>query len=363
VIDAGEGCDPAITEGPCPGLCLPNCTCAVCGDGIIEAPVEECDGTNAAACPGLCSPTRCNCVSATTDTCEEPHLIDTLPAVDRQDTTNATSAIADPPFACTGDPGNGDRSVWYLLTAPATGRVRVDSVDSTVDTLLNAYVGTCNALQPIACSYMTDALLRGRLDFSVTQGASYLIEAAGYAGNPPGEIVLTVDLVPCGDGIVDPGEQCDPGADTCATGACTPECECLPVATDECADAAVAMTLPLAVSVGAWNITGNATDPKLACARQPANPVPSAWFRFRAPMDGIVDVDTGGSEFDTVLGVFTGSCGALASVGCDDDGGSNLTSLLSVPVTAGVDYTVVVTPWLHVFPGRLSLSIAYEPPQ
>ncbi len=43
--DGGDGCS----------SCLPNCTCAVCGNGVAEAPVEQCDTTDAAACPGLCN--------------------------------------------------------------------------------------------------------------------------------------------------------------------------------------------------------------------------------------------------------------------------------------------------------------------
>ncbi|MBI4818448.1 MAG: hypothetical protein HY791_19435 [Deltaproteobacteria bacterium] len=52
----GEQCDGA--DAPeCPGLCQVDCTCpttAVCGDGVVNQPTEQCDGVDDGACPGLC---------------------------------------------------------------------------------------------------------------------------------------------------------------------------------------------------------------------------------------------------------------------------------------------------------------------
>ncbi len=80
-------------------------------------------------------------------------------------------------------------------------------------------------------------------------------------------------------------------------------------------------------------------DPTPSCAFEFGNAV---WYKWTAPADGVVTVDTIGSSFDTVLGVYSGSCDALTHVGCNDDGGGNLTSLLTHPVTAGVTYYYVV---------------------
>jgi hypothetical protein len=47
----------------------------------------------------------------------------------------------------------------------------------------------------------------------------------------------------------------------------------------------------------------------------------SVWFRFRAPRSGPLTIDTGGSEFDTVLAVYTGrDASHLRLVKKDDDG-------------------------------------------
>jgi hypothetical protein len=55
-----------------------------------------------------------------------------------------------------------------------------------------------------------------------------------------------------------------------------------------------------------------------------------------------VTVDTIGSSFDTVLAAYSGGCGSLSRVDCDDDSGGNLTSKLTHPVSAGVTYYYMV---------------------
>jgi hypothetical protein len=46
-------------------LCVPAAVDPVCGDGVVEPPVEECDGTSNAACPASClppgGPNECTC--------------------------------------------------------------------------------------------------------------------------------------------------------------------------------------------------------------------------------------------------------------------------------------------------------------
>jgi hypothetical protein len=64
------------------------------------------------------------------------------------------------------------------------------------------------------------------------------------------------------------------------------------------------------------------------------------WFTFRASVTGMVTIDTCPSDFDTLLEVFTGSCGALTSIGCDNDSCGNLKSSLTFPTLAGTVYHI-----------------------
>ncbi|MFQ5494210.1 MAG: IPTL-CTERM sorting domain-containing protein, partial [Phycisphaerae bacterium] len=63
--EAGEQCD-GTDDAACPGLCQADCTCGtpppICGDNLVNQASEACDGTDDAACPGLCL-ADCSCGS------------------------------------------------------------------------------------------------------------------------------------------------------------------------------------------------------------------------------------------------------------------------------------------------------------
>jgi hypothetical protein len=365
LVQGDEECEPSV-EGYCFIGCLPDCTCAQCGNGVIESPFEVCEPTDDTACPGSCSAQTCVCLSPTTDSCEAPRELEPLPAVDRQSTVGATIGSADPAFPCghSGALVPHEGTVWYALTAPGTGRITADTAGSRFDSVLAAYTGTCDALTRVACNDDTQFVLQARIDFPVVGGTRYLLQAAPYLGQSPGDLVLAADFRPCGDAALDQGEECEPDLpETCPMGACSQLCECLVPAADECADAVVATELPIHVRLAAFQSTGAAADPLLVCAPLPPPLTPSTWFRFLAPQDGIVRVATEGSDYDTMLGVLMGECGDLTLGWCDDDSGAGYTSVIEHSVIAGVTYTIFVKPW-HLDPAdRLELTIAYEEPE
>jgi hypothetical protein len=81
-------------------------------------------------------------------------------------------------------------------------------------------------------------------------------------------------------------------------------------------------------------------------ADAPGNPVldcvsgfgHAVWYEFTAPVAGRLLVDTFGSDYDTGLGLFTGSCDSLTQVGCNDDAGGGVTSQVILPTMAGTTY-------------------------
>lgn len=72
----------------------------------------------------------------------------------------------------------------------------------------------------------------------------------------------------------------------------------------------------------------------------------SQWFSYSAESDGNLMISTGGSDFDTVLAVYTGdgsSFDTLTLLACDDNGGPNgITSLVRFPAKKGTTYFVAV---------------------
>ena len=118
----------------------------------------------------------------------------------------------------------------------------------------------------------------------------------------------------------------------------------MPVApNDNCANA-------LAIGVGTQPLldTRSATtavaDPIQQCTLGGASKNSrSVWFRYTPSGTGSAIVNTVGSSYDTVLTVYTGTCAALSTVGCDDDGAINMASRVQLNVAAGTSYLIEVT--------------------
>jgi hypothetical protein len=68
------------------------------------------------------------------------------------------------------------------------------------------------------------------------------------------------------------------------------------------------------------------------------------WYSFVAPFETFYGVDTTLSDYDTVVSVYTGSCGSLSRVACSDDFGnpadSATRSVLAFSTTPGVTYLI-----------------------
>ncbi|MDT4966386.1 MAG: hypothetical protein QOJ64_1123 [Acidobacteriota bacterium] len=73
----------------------------------------------------------------------------------------------------------------------------------------------------------------------------------------------------------------------------------------------------------------------------------SVWYTWQAPSSGSVTFTTAGSEFDTVLAIYTGtSVSGLTLIGNNDDVVSgNTSSSVTFTATAGVTYRIAVDGW------------------
>lgn len=69
----------------------------------------------------------------------------------------------------------------------------------------------------------------------------------------------------------------------------------------------------------------------------------SVWWTWTPAVSGTAEISTVGSDFDTVLGVYTGtSVGSLTERASNDDGGAAETSLVRFSVTADTAYQIAV---------------------
>ena len=76
-----------------------------------------------------------------------------------------------------------------------------------------------------------------------------------------------------------------------------------------CINAIVIPSAPYMNSANTGTTTMDATDPLPGCGNNSREK--TVWYRFTAPSIGTVTVSTLGSNYDTILAAYTGSCSSL----------------------------------------------------
>ena len=153
-----------------------------------------------------------------------------------------------------------------------------------------------------------------------------------------GEEIVVTDLAPA-------SPQAAPAADTCA--AASP----LELSFAKTADGSGTLT----------NLyTEEATDPILSCMfSAPSNlrGYRTAWHVLVAGDTGVVTVTTEGTDYDTVVGVFDGSCDSLRPIACSDDTIGFQTSV-TFQVVRGRAYYIEVADYHSGTPGAATLRLS-----
>ncbi len=166
-LDAGEQCDIGH-DAACPGSCLPNCQCPVCGDGQVNQTSEQCDGSDDSVCPGQCQ-ANCTCAAAVCG--------------------NGTKEAGE---QCDG----GD-------DAACPGHCQGDC--------------TCGA-------FCGDGIVNGSEQCDGAASGGACPASACQANCTCGPF--------CGNNQIDPGEQCDGNGTGACLGTCQSDCQCSPVCGD-----------------------------------------------------------------------------------------------------------------------------------
>ena len=265
-----------------------------------------------------------NEIVVTNDLCENAIAVD-CGATYTGDTSDFSSLGA-PEEAC-GTALNTAPGAWHTLTIPADGdyNVTVDTFNSTFDTKLGVFSGSCDALVCVGGNDDTGGL-QSEVSFVGTASETYTIYVTGFGANAG-----VYDLNVACEFIVPPGDTCD---------------------------TALAVDCGTTATGDTSNFT-NTGAPEEACGTT-LNTAPGAWHTLTIPADGDynVTVDTFGSAFDTKLGVFSGSCDALVCVGGNDDTGG-LQSEVSFVGTASETYILYVTGFA-TNAGVYNLNVACE---
>jgi len=138
---------------------------------------------------------------------------------------------------------------------------------------------------------------------------------------------------------------------------------------DACGSARVISYSPYSDSINTSSATVDTlpNEPSPSCSPVPgAGMYNSVWYTVSPAYNGTAVIDTLGSNYDTILSVYTGACGALTEVpsGCNDDQNPNppyvLQSYLSIPMTAGTTYYIMVSS-VSIGGGDLTLNFNFAP--
>jgi kumamolisin len=316
------------------------------------------------------------------------------------DNSGATREPGEPEI--TGNPGGS--SIWYVWTASFTGPITFTTFGSSFNTLLGVYTGTnVAALTLVTSDDDYGNTPASSVTFSATAGVQYYIAVDGYNG-ATGSVVLnwsrdsslpvvtgfTPAAGPIGTTLTISGSDFT-GATVASLG--TTSLDFTVVSDTEITAIVPAGSVTGLISVGNLLGTVNSAN-QFTVTAAPSNdtfatsipligsPVhttganvgagleqgdPSiagnpggarVWWSWTAPTTGVYAISTQGSNFDTLLAVYTGnSINSLSLVAANDDdpaGGS--TSYVTITATAQQQYQIAVD-GLNGASGSISLSI------
>ncbi|MEO5960968.1 MAG: PQQ-binding-like beta-propeller repeat protein, partial [Opitutaceae bacterium] len=226
----------------------------------------------------------------------------------------------------TGEPAHATSgavaSIWWEWTAPTSGTVSVDTNGSAYDTLLAVYTGNqLAALTPVASNDDNGGTFASRVTFNAQAGATYEIAVAGKAGQS-GLTLLNLGTTPAND----------------------------------------AFAAAVVLSGASTHLTASNSS----CSREPNEPFilgnlggNSIWYKWTAPSTRRFQISAVSTDFDPLLGVFTGSAvDSLSAVAQSDNTGSGQTgSLCTVDAVAGTTYFIVVDSKSVASTGQFTLTL------
>jgi len=261
-------------------------------------------------------------------------IIGTIPfMVDGLDTTDATTQVNDPATSCgSTDVPQQSHSVWFRYTPSDTGNHNINTLDSDYDTVLAVWTGSWGALNEQGCNDDDGAFLTSALNISLQSGTTYYIEAMSYGDDVGGSLNLAVAGPPPNDDF----------------------------------DNALEITgVPYSYSEVTDNATTADDDPSFDCDAFSGQGSHSVWFSLSSPYRRVLTASTLGpptSNYDTVLGIFTGSRGNLDLVACNDDADvTTFQSQAQIALDASTTYFVEVVGFYSFDAGTLNFSADLGP--
>ncbi len=222
-------------------------------------------------------------------------------------------------------------TVWYRWVPQRTGPALIETKGSRGDTILAVYQGTTFAnLSAIAANDDIDGTAQSRVNFSVVNGQNYLVAVSLKAGSDPlqSNVELRMQAPPANDNF-SAAEDLGNGYTVTVNGS----------------------------TVGATLESGEPSTFPIESGTDKLGA--TIWYRWTAPTTRYCEVDTIGSGFDTVLGVYQGTnVASLTRIAINDDitPGVQRQSRVGFVAQSGQAYYFAIGGWLgHTGSSKLNV--------
>ena len=200
----------------------------------------------------------------------------------------ATTEIGEPEHAENGGPYC---SVWWKWTAQTNGTFSINTLGSDFDTVLGMYVGSSitSLMEITANDDEDDGEVWSEIITNVIAGETYYFAVDGFDETEIGNISLNWYFTP----------------------------ESFVPLNDDFTNAIEFFTVTGTKAGNNLNGTAEPGEPEHA---ENSGPYHSVWWKFTVPNNGNINIRTEGSDFDTVLGLYTGtSVYSLTEIAFNDD--------------------------------------------
>jgi C1A family cysteine protease len=243
----------------------------------------------------------------------------------------ATRASDDPKFPFSSGASAGEKSVWYRFSTVNSGQLVLTTAGSNYDTVMGVWTGSRGSLTRIRWNDNANSTVKSsRINFAAKANTTYYINVVSKNGKG-GELKFSLQFTP-------------------------------PIAPNNAVSNAI--TIPY-TSSGAnyaelrdiWSATTASTDPKFPLSSGSTAGFRTVWYTIRPTSSGVLNVNTQGSNFDTILGVFRNS----TRYAWDDNSGGNGTSALSIRLAGQATYRIMVSSKTKSPESRQQLNVMFKP--
>ncbi len=269
------------------------------------------------------------------DNCAGAISLTVNPSLTCTASTAGTTLSATLSMAATPCFGNPDDDVWFSFVATSTiHNIALSNVvavsGSSTDIYFQVLSGVCGTQTSLLCSDPNTGTVTG-----LTIGDTYYVRVYSYYDTARHSFTICVTTPPA-----------PPANDLCANA--TP----LTVASDFATGAVVGTTISAATVTGLT----------YTCQQNRSEDV---WYTVVVPASGSITIETkqvtASPLTDTVLSVFSGTCNALTSIGCNDDDGDGAHSKLTLTdQTPGATLYVGVWKWASAVSGQFQVAAYAE---